>query len=91
MHLKPNEADHPNLQDLRSQAIVLEYVLEAFPQRLTVPGLVSELTHDGSSFAESDAFERAVRDLTGVGLLHCPGGVVEPTRAALRFHELTEG
>jgi hypothetical protein len=26
-----------------------------------------------------------VRDLTGYGLLHCPGGMVMPTPAALRF------
>jgi hypothetical protein len=29
--------------------------------------------------------ERAIRDLTGFGLLHCPGGMVVPTPAALRF------
>ncbi len=27
----------------------------------------------------------AVRDLTGVGLLHCPSGLAVPSPAALRF------
>jgi hypothetical protein len=29
--------------------------------------------------------ERAVRDLTGIGLLDCPSGVVTPSRQALHF------
>ena len=42
------------------------------------------------SFEGSDAIERAVRDLTGAGLLHCPNAVVMPTNAALCFAELSE-
>ena len=36
-------------------------------------------------FAKGDAVERAVRDLTGVGLLRCPSGLAVPSPAALRF------
>jgi len=78
-------------RDLHDQAVVLRHVLGVYPERLTIPGLVRELTGDSAAFAESDAYERAVRDLTGVGLLRCPCGTVEPTRAALRFYELQEG
>ena len=78
------------ISDQLAQAVVLSRVLEAFPERLTIPGLVSELTKGNPTFAESDAFERAVRELTGIGLLRCPCGLVEPTRAALHFHALPE-
>ena len=37
---------------------------------------------------ERDAVERAIRDLTAVGLLHHEGSFVVPTRAALDFHDL---
>jgi len=39
-------------------------------------------------FAASDAAERAIRDLVGVGLLRCDGGRVLPTEAALHFDRL---
>jgi hypothetical protein len=41
-----------------------------------------------ADFAQRDAIERAVRDLTGVGLLFRSDGLVLPTRAALRFNEI---
>ncbi|HKB50035.1 MAG TPA: hypothetical protein VKC63_01230 [Solirubrobacterales bacterium] len=85
------DASPNQTRDLHDQAIVLRHVLAVHPERLTIPDLVSELMGDLAAFAESDAYERAVRDLTGVGLLQCPCGMVEPTRAALRFYELQEG
>jgi hypothetical protein len=75
-------------QDLRDQEVVLTHVLVAHPSHLIVPELVREITAGASDFVEDDRIERAVRDLTGLGLLHCPGGVVMPTRAAIRFNEL---
>ncbi|HEY7456016.1 MAG TPA: hypothetical protein VH703_01975 [Solirubrobacterales bacterium] len=75
-------------QDLHDQGIVLSHVLALHPEHLTIPDLVRELTAGATEYAESDAFERAVRDLTGVGLLACPGGVVTPTRAALHCDRL---
>ena len=44
-------------------------------------------------FSEVDRFERAIRELAGTGLLHRPGEdeMVNPTRSALRYCELTGG
>jgi hypothetical protein len=78
-------------EDIRDQGIVLVHVLAVHPSHLIVPELVREITTGASEFAEDDRMERAVRDLTGLGLLHCPGGVVMPTRAAIRFNELLGG
>jgi hypothetical protein len=78
-------------EDIRDQSIVLIHVLAVHPSHLIVPELVREITAGASEFAEDDRMERAVRDLTGLGLLHCPGGVVMPTRAAIRFDELLGG
>lgn len=36
-----------------------------------------------ADFGSEDAIERAIRELVGAGLLHCRGGFVLPTRAAL--------
>lgn len=74
----PNHTD-----DLDAQRIVLTQVLAMHPTHLPVLKLVSVITAGSKEFAESDNLERAVRDLTGVGLLDCPGGVVTPTPAAL--------
>lgn len=79
-HVPPTEA-----QDIRDQGIVLIHVLSRHPTLLTIPDLVREITGGSEDFAEGDALERAVRDLTGVGLLHCPNGLALPSPAALRF------
>jgi len=63
--------------------VVLGYVLDQHPVHPSIPALVRDLAEDAS-----DAYERAIRDLTGVGLLRCPGGIVYPTEAALRFERL---
>lgn len=78
-------------EDIRDQGIVLIHVLAVHPTHLIVPELVLEVTAGAADFAEDDRMERAVRDLTGLGLLHCPGGVVVPSRAAIRFNELLGG
>jgi hypothetical protein len=79
----PNQAD-----DLRDQRIVLTHVLALHPSNLTVPDLVREISAGSADFARGDKIERAVRDLTGVGLLNCPGGLVTPSHAAVRFDAL---
>lgn len=78
-------------QDMQDQHYVLLHVLALHPSHLTIPELVREVVADVEDFASTDAVERAIRDLTGAGLLHCPGGVVMPTRAALHFHEISKG
>lgn len=81
MHDQPSGAGDENAsptarQDIRDQGIVLVHVLAVHPSHLILPELVREITAGASEFAEDDRMERAVRDLTGLGLLHCPGGVV---------------
>jgi hypothetical protein len=79
-NVSPTEA-----QDIRDQGVVLIHVLSRHPTLLTIPDLVCEITSGSEDFAEGDNLERAVRDLTGVGLLHCPSGLAVPSPAALRF------
>ncbi len=93
MHGKANGARpkrSPHAQDIRDQSIMLMHVLALHPTHLIIPDLVRELIGDPEDFAEGDRYERAVRDLTGVGLLHSEGGLIQPTRAALRFIEILE-
>ena len=71
-----------------AERVVLTHVLVLHPDHLTIPELVREITARSQDFAEGNAIECAVRDLTGAGLLHCPGGVVMPTQAALHFDRL---
>ena len=78
-------------EDDRDQAAVLTHVLMLHPTRLTVPELVREIGAGAEGFERGDCIERAVRDLTAVGLLHCAGGLVLPTHAALRFDQLLGG
>ncbi len=87
--VRPKRSNHA--QDVKDQGIVLMHVLALHPTNLIVPDLVREITSGSDEFAEGDSVERAIRDLTGVGLLHCPGGLVVPTRAALRFIEILNG
>ena len=81
----------PPARTLKDQAVVLTHVLAVQPAQLIVPELVREINAGVAEFAEDDRMERAVRDLTGLGLLRCPGGIVMPTRAAVRFNELLGG
>ena len=78
-------------EDERDQAAVLTQVLALHPAQLTIPDLVREVTAGAAEFEGGDRIERAIRDVTGAGLLHCPGGLVVPSRAALRFDQLLGG
>lgn len=75
-------------QDLRDQGSVLIHVLTLYPTHLRLSELTQEVSAGAADFAQRDAIERAVRDLTGVGLLFRSEGLVLPTRAALRFNEI---
>lgn len=77
-------------EDESLEAAVLHQLLDLHPTRLTLAELVREMGGDRGrgGFAERDAVERAVRDLSAVGLLHQGEQFVEPTRAALRFSDL---
>ncbi|MEX2448770.1 MAG: hypothetical protein WD404_08515 [Solirubrobacterales bacterium] len=82
------DASPTAVQDLQDQGVVLEHVLMVHPTHLIVPELVREITAGAADFAEGDRFERAIRDLTGLGLLHCPGGVVVPSHSAIRCAQI---
>lgn len=81
-------------EDERDQLAVLQQVLLLHPVSLTRGELARELTRAGLWEALSeDRVVRAVRDLAGTGLLHppCEAGTILPTRAALRYYELSGG
>jgi negative regulator of replication initiation len=77
-------------EDESVESAVLRQLLDLHPTRLTMAELTREVTASRDSFAERDAVERAVRDLTATGLLHQGEEFVAPTRAALRFSELLD-
>jgi len=84
----------PHDEDERDQRTVLREVLFLHPESLTRDELARELTRAGLWEALSEeAVARAVRDLAGTGLLHppCEAGRILPTRAALRYFELSGG
>ena len=81
----------PASEDIRDQGVTLMHVLHRHPTLLRVPDLVREITSGSGDFAEGDNVERAVCELTGVGLLHCPSGLVAPSPAALRFLAILQG
>ena len=77
----------PAEEDTRAEGAVLAFILDEHPDHLTIPELSLALNAD-PGFDSDDAVERAIRELVGAGLLHCRGGLVVPTRAALRFDQL---
>lgn len=80
----------PATEDAATEAAVLQRLLDFHPVLVTAAELVREVGGESPDFAERDAIERAVRDLTGAGLLHRHDAFVIPTRAALRFSELLD-
>src|SRR5690242_8255773 len=76
-------------EDESVESAVLRQLLDLHPTRLTMPELVRGLGGE-REFSERDAVERAVRELSAVGLLHRADEFVTPTRAALRFSELLD-
>jgi hypothetical protein len=73
----------PAEADARTQSAVLATLLAEYPIQLTAPELLRQLAAEPDDFAGVDAVERAVRDLTGIGLLHRHGAFVLPSRVAL--------
>jgi hypothetical protein len=67
--------------DARTQRAVLSLVLDEHPALLAAGEV-------GREIGAGDAAERALRDLTGAGLLRREGATVLPTRAALHFDRL---
>ena len=85
--------DNPTNQseDTRVESALMQRVLELHPTRVTGEELVRDLAGEEVDFAARDSVERAIRELTGAGLLHrTDDGLVTPTRAALHFGELLD-
>lgn len=80
----------PATEDLATESAVLQQVLAFHPVLVTAAELMREVGGESPGFAETDAIERALRDLIGAGLLHEHDKFVIPTRAALRFTELLD-
>ena len=85
-----DDSPTPAATDTATESAVLQQLLDLHPVQLTAAELIREVGGGSPSFSERDAIERAIRDLTGAGLLHDHDGFVIPTRAALRFSELLD-
>jgi hypothetical protein len=76
-------------EDARVESALLQRVLDLHPTRVTTAELVRDLAGEDADFGARDGIERAIRELTGAGLLHrADDGLITPTRAALHFGEL---
>jgi len=75
-------------EDTRTEAAVLRWLVALHPAPITFEELLRAVCEEPDDFAQRDAVERAVRDLTTAGLLHRSGALVVPSRAALRFDQL---
>lgn len=80
----------PGAHDTTIEATVLRQLLALYPVQMTVAELAREIDGDNADFAQTDAVERAVRELVAAGLAHRNGDVVIPSRAALRLDELLD-
>jgi hypothetical protein len=80
----------PADDDAATESAVLQRLLDLHPVQVTAAELVREVGGESPGFSERDAIERAVRELTGAGLLHSHNAFVLPSRAALRFNELLD-
>jgi hypothetical protein len=86
-----DERDHIRTtvsEDTRTEAAVLRWLLALHPAQITFEEMLRAICEEPDDFAQRDAVERAVRDLTAAGLLHRRDELVVPSRAALRFDEL---
>lgn len=83
-----DDSRSPSVHDTTIEAAVLRQLLALHPVQLTVGELAREIGGEAGDFAETDAVERAVRELVAAGLAHRNGEVVIPSRAALRLDEL---
>ena len=80
----------PGAEDATIEAAVLRQLLALHPIQLKLDELVREIVGEAADFVQTDAVERAIRQLTATGLAHRNGDIVCPSRAALRLDELFE-
>jgi hypothetical protein len=84
MHHDDSQVDKPSLadEDQMTETAVLLCVLDLHPAQMTDSELARELIRDSQRLGERDQVDRAVKRLTGVGLLRRQGDAVVATRAA---------
>jgi hypothetical protein len=70
------------------QAALLASLLAEHPTHLTLLDLYRE-RRDPEDLGERDAVDRAVQSLVSAGLVHRSGAFVVPSRAAIKFEELS--
>jgi len=76
-------------EDARVESALIQRVLDLHPTRMTDAELIRDLAGEDADFGARDGVERAIRELTGSGLLHRgEDGLITPTRAAIHFGEL---
>jgi hypothetical protein len=76
-------------EDARIESALLQRVLDLHPTCVTGDELVRDLAGEDADFGARDGVERAIRELTGAGLLRRgDDDLVTPTRAAVHFGEL---
>jgi hypothetical protein len=75
-------------EEMQAQRVVLAFLLDEHPSRLKIFELCRALYAHPIDFNSNDAVERAIRELDSAGLVHCDGGCVVPSRAALYFARL---
>lgn len=75
-------------KDDRDQEAIMWLLIGEHPTQLTVAELVRIMVPPEAPSIESKEIERGVRELVGMGLLHCNGDTIRPTRAVLRLHYL---
>lgn len=83
--LAPAQEDEIIERSVLTQALIL------YPAQLSILELALRLERDWQDFAQKDAVERAVRELSRDGLLACDCRRISPSRAAIRFEELLGG
>lgn len=78
----------PAQEEIHTQRQVLQLVLHAYPELFSKSDLEREMLASLQNFGDRDTIARAVFGLAAVGLLHCCGPVIVPSRAALRLREM---
>ena len=83
-----SEIRTPAEDDAVVEGAVLRLLLELHPALISFEELLREISAGAPDFGQRDAVERALRDLAAAGLVHRNGGLLLPSRAAVRFDEL---
>lgn len=81
----------PAREDEIIERSILTQVLILHPTQLSILELALRVDRDWQDFAQKDAVERAIRELSRDGLLACDCRRIWPSRAALRFEQLLGG